>query len=171
MGRKSTGEYPSNWKEIAERVKEEAGWKCVRCKHPHDIATGYMLTVHHLDLNKSNCEWWNIPALCQRCHLYIQGKVIMERPWLWEHSEWFKQYVAGYYASVAGLPTDKEWVLAHVEELIGLGQATNLADSSHLQRHPLFVDVAKDLDKYWPKMPDLADGVDMFAQYPIAGGP
>ncbi|GAH88897.1 unnamed protein product, partial [marine sediment metagenome] len=28
-----------------------------------------MLTVHHLDGNKANCEDWNLAALCQRCHL------------------------------------------------------------------------------------------------------
>jgi len=28
MIRKSTGEYPPNWKEIAKAVKDEAGWRC-----------------------------------------------------------------------------------------------------------------------------------------------
>ena len=60
--RKSTGDYPANWPEIAHQVKEQADWKCVRCGHIHDPENGYMLTVHHLDLNKENCEWWNIPA-------------------------------------------------------------------------------------------------------------
>jgi hypothetical protein len=30
----------------------------------------------------------------------MQGKVKMERRWLHEHSDWFKPYVAGYYAHV-----------------------------------------------------------------------
>ena len=97
MGRKSTGEYPANWTEISQAVKDAAGWRCIRCNHPHDIDAGKMLTVHHLDLNKSNCAWWNLAALSQDCHLRIQGKVIMERIWVFEHSEWFKPYVSGYY--------------------------------------------------------------------------
>jgi hypothetical protein len=100
MIRKSTGEYPVNWKEIAKAVKDAAGWKCIRCEHTHDIEGGYMLTVHHLDLNKSNCAWWNIVALCQKCHLQIQHKVVMEQPYMFPHSEWFKPYVAAYYGVV-----------------------------------------------------------------------
>ena len=124
MGRPSRGEYPDNWDEIAARVKEEAGWVCIRdvCRHPHDPAAGYGLGVHHLDLNKSNCEWWNLAALCQRCHLRIQGKVVMERVWMFEHSEWFVPYVAGYYAHLYGLPEDRPWVEQHAEKLILMGQ-------------------------------------------------
>jgi 5-methylcytosine-specific restriction endonuclease McrA len=122
MPRKSTGVYPENWTEIANRVKDKAGWKCIRCGHPHDRESGHVLTVHHLDLNPANCRWWNLTALCQRCHLRIQGKVIMERTWFLEHSEWFKPYVAGFYAHYFGLPDDRESVMAHVEELIALGQ-------------------------------------------------
>ena len=87
MMRRSTAAYPPKWPEIARRVKDEAGWKCVRCGAAHDPAQGYCLTVHHLDLDPSNNRWWNLAALCQRCHLSIQGRVIMERPWLFEHSE------------------------------------------------------------------------------------
>jgi hypothetical protein len=59
-----------------------------------------VLTVHHLDGDKANCRWWNLAALCQRCHLEIQSRVVMDRRWLYEHSDWFKPYVAGYYAHV-----------------------------------------------------------------------
>lgn len=122
MPRKSTGEYPPNWPEISEETKRLAGYRCVRCDHPHDIAAGYMLTVHHLDLNKSNCEWWNLAALCQRCHLRIQGKVVLERPYMFEHTEWFKLYAAGYYANLNGWPTDREFVLSHVDQLLDYGR-------------------------------------------------
>lgn len=122
-----TGDYPDDWPEIAQRTKEEAGWKCVRCTHDHEPKAGYTLTCHHLDGNKANCAWWNIPALCQRCHLSIQSRVIMERPWFLPHSEWFKPFVAGYYASLNGLPTDKEYVLAHMDELLAIGQGTVMA--------------------------------------------
>lgn len=119
MKRKSTNPYPENWPEIARRVKDEAGWKCVRCGKSHVPVTGYVLTVHHLDMNPANCEWWNIPALCQRCHLHIQGKVIMTQPYMFVHSTWFRPYVAGYYAHIRGLPTDREYVMAHLEDLLG----------------------------------------------------
>ena len=122
MPRKSKSEYPSDWPQIAQRVKDEAGWRCVRCGHRHDPEAGYTLTVHHLDLDPKNCEWWNLVALCQRCHLIIQAKVIMEQPWMFEHSTWFKPYVAGYYAKSNALPTDKPWVMNHLEELLKLGQ-------------------------------------------------
>lgn len=55
-------------------------------------------TVHHFDGNKSNCEWWNLLALCQRCHLTIQGKVDPQQPYMFEHSDWLKPYVAAFYA-------------------------------------------------------------------------
>jgi len=123
--RKSKSKYPDNWLEIAQRIKEEACWKCLRCRHPHDVKSGYVLTVHHLDLSPANCEWWNIPALCQRCHLQIQSKVVMEQVWMFEHSEWFKPFAAGYYASRHGHPTDKEWVLKHLEFLLNYGRPTS----------------------------------------------
>jgi len=124
--RKSTGEYPKNWDEIARAVKDEAGWKCIRCNHIHDPEDGYCLTVHHLDLNPANCEWWNIPALCQRCHLIIQHKVIMERVYMFAHSDWFKPYVAGYYAAKNELPASREYVMANLDSLLLLEKAWTL---------------------------------------------
>lgn len=117
-----TGEYPPDWKEIARSVKEKAGWRCVRCGHEHDIASGHMLGVHHLDCNKSNCRWWNLVSLCQKCHLQIQHKVVLRRQWMWDHTPWFRPYVAGYYAHLAGLPDDRETVLANVDRYIAIGQ-------------------------------------------------
>lgn len=133
-------QYPKKWPEVANQVKEDAGWRCVRCGHPHehpgqhrpcDMRCDLMrhpevdgileeidtdgnikihvtwnskqrqrvLTVHHMDGKKWNLRWWNLVALCQVCHLIIQAKVDMDRPWvMFEHSEWFKPYVAGFYA-------------------------------------------------------------------------
>lgn len=123
MARHSTGDYPPDWANIARGVKEAAGWKCVRCGHEHDPAAGYTLTVHHLDMDPSNCRWWNIPALCQRCHLQIQARVVMERPWLFEHSAWFRPYVAGYYAyHLLGEDLSREEVEARMEALLAAGQ-------------------------------------------------
>lgn len=117
-----SGKYPANWEEIAREVKQAVGWKCVRCQHPHDPKAGYCLTVHHLTGEKHNCRWWNVCPLCQRCHLHIQAKVVMHRQWMLPHSEWFKPYVAGYYAHINGLPDDKTYVQANIEHLLTLGQ-------------------------------------------------
>ena len=86
--------YPAEWDLIAEAVKDRAGWKCIRCQHPHDVASGHVLTVHHLDGDKGNCQWWNLLALCQRCHLKIQGKLRnIDQGFLFEHSDWLKPYL------------------------------------------------------------------------------
>lgn len=55
-------------------------------------------TVHHFDGDKANCQWWNLLALCQRCHLTIQARVNPQQPYMFEHSDWLKPYVAGFYA-------------------------------------------------------------------------
>jgi hypothetical protein len=80
-----------------------------------------ILTVHHLDGDKLNCRWWNLAALCQVCHLQIQGRVRMERVWPWEHSEWFRRYVAGFYAwQYLREDLSREEVEARLPELLAL---------------------------------------------------
>lgn len=90
------GEYPDNWPEIAKRIKDTALWRCERCDHPHDINSGHVLTVHHLVPDKSLCEDWNLAALCQRCHLHIQGKVNMFQEYMLPHSKWFIPHLEGF---------------------------------------------------------------------------
>jgi hypothetical protein len=95
--------YPPDWKEIAQRIKDAAGWRCVRCQHPHEVTTGYVLTVHHLDGNKANCSDWNLAALCQRCHLKIQSRVKMDQLFfdaILPVSGWFKPHHDGYLAAI-----------------------------------------------------------------------
>jgi len=102
-----TATYPPDWKDIAGRIKDGAGWKCERCGHPHEPQTGYCLTVHHLDGNKANCDDWNLAALCQRCHLRVQGRVVMGQTFfepMIEVSEWFKPHLAGYLKSLTSGP-------------------------------------------------------------------
>jgi hypothetical protein len=114
-------DYTADWPEIAQLVKETADWRCVRCghpaespkkrrpcdercdpaRHPSGLNDGRrrVLTIHHLNGDKADNRWFNLLALCQVCHLVIQAKVDVHRPWLlFEHSEWFKPYVAGFYA-------------------------------------------------------------------------
>lgn len=105
-------DYPADWEDIAKAIKDRAGWVCVRCVHPHNVEARRVLTVHHLDGNKANCEWWNLPALCQVCHLKIQAKVKMGQMVLFPalHTEWFKPYLAGRMQAEAGRRTDQNWV-------------------------------------------------------------
>jgi hypothetical protein len=166
--------YSPEWHAtIKHAVREQAGFRCIRCRHPYrngehgkgewslcdafcthwselravspnglavPVPEGFqagpevgqwfpwrveahwrILTVHHLDGNKLNCRWWNLAALCQRCHLTIQGKVRMERIWPWEHSEWFQVYVAGFYAwSYLGEDLGRAEVEARLPELLAL---------------------------------------------------
>jgi hypothetical protein len=89
-------------------------------EHPTQ-AQWRILTVHHLDGDKANCRWWNLAPLCQRCHLTIQGRVIMARIWPWEHTEWFRPYVAGYYAhAYLGEDLNRDEVEARMDELLEL---------------------------------------------------
>lgn len=127
---KFTGEYPPDWKAIAWSVKKAADWRCQRCHHPaggmdcdeectHPVdGRQRMLTVHHLDNDKSNCRWWNLVALCQVCHLQIQGRVLMAQGYMFPHTGWFRIYVAGWHAYCRGLPDDREYVEAHLAVLL-----------------------------------------------------
>lgn len=72
--------YPSNWPEIAARLKQEAGWRCEACGHVHDPEAGYTLTVHHKNGDKANCTRENLAVLCQRCHLRRQGRLRLYGP-------------------------------------------------------------------------------------------
>lgn len=175
--------YPVEWPAVSLAAKVEAGFRCVRCRHPngrwsqpgndHDRAAGVLecrleerlehrtqvrvrvyevegggawlrshlipcddhcthdpdvrahrvLTVHHLDGVKSNLRWWNLAALCQRCHLVIQGRVHLEQAYMHPHSEWFLPYVAGYYASsVLREERSREEVEADLVRFLAAGQ-------------------------------------------------
>jgi len=92
-----------------EGVRVEAQWR--------------ILTVHHLNGIKHDCRWWNLAALCQRCHLTIQAKVHLDRPYDRPHTEWFRPHAAGYYASTIrmldnGEEPSREWVMGHIDEIL-----------------------------------------------------
>ncbi len=147
---KHRGEYPADWKQINSAVIEAVGYRCIRCGHPyrrgthgngewtpcdehckHDgiimvdgdvrLAAWRILTVHHFDGDKSNCAWWNLLALCQRCHLTIQGRVDPQVPYMFEHSDWLKPYVAGFYAKkYLGVQLTREETMARLDEMLAL---------------------------------------------------
>ena len=71
--RGAAANYPEDWPEIARAVKEHAGGKCERCGAAHDPENGFTLTVNHMDMDPRNVALDNLAALCQGCHLYVQG--------------------------------------------------------------------------------------------------
>jgi 5-methylcytosine-specific restriction endonuclease McrA len=113
--------YPLDWPEIARKIKIAANWKCVRCGASDSRKGWRVLTVHHLDGDPANCRWWNLPALCQRCHLSVQARVVMEQPFVFEHSAWFRPYAAGFYAwKYLHQDLNREQVTERMEELLAL---------------------------------------------------
>ena len=47
----------------------------------------------------------------------------MERPWIFEHTDWFKPYVAGYYAyTLLDKDLDRLEIEAQLDELLALGR-------------------------------------------------
>jgi hypothetical protein len=102
---KQRGAYPTDWRELARLVKDEAGWCCVRCGHAHDRASGYVLTVHHFTGDKSNCARWNCIPLCQRCHLSVQARVNPAVAILTDPAPWAMPYISGLYESGGCAPS------------------------------------------------------------------
>jgi len=98
---RGSGDYNPDFREKALALKEKRGWHCERCGHAHDPEAGYSLTVHHLDGDKGNDAEWNMACLCQRCHLTVQGRVFMPQRFMFDHSEWFKPHVEGYYKAMS----------------------------------------------------------------------
>lgn len=101
-------DYTDDWKSIANIVKTDAGWACVRCHHPHDVGAGRMLTVHHFDGDKANNARWNLMALCQACHLSVQARVNPHTPLLFDCvSIWAMPYIAGFYDANSITPVEE----------------------------------------------------------------
>jgi len=68
-------EYHPDFKKVSKRIREErAGNKCEWCDaengKPHPITgSKVVLTVAHLDHDKTHVDERKLAALCQRCHL------------------------------------------------------------------------------------------------------
>ena len=113
------GEYNPDGAEKRRAAREAVGNICNRCRHPHDVASGHVMTTHHWDGNKANDSWYNLLPLCQRCHLTIQGRVNPETPWFLPHSDWLKPYAAGFYAKkYEGREITREEADARLDELL-----------------------------------------------------
>lgn len=116
--RRFTNDYNADGKQKRDEARASVGHKCIRCGSPS--VPGRILTVHHFDGDKSNDEWFNLLPLCQVCHLHIQGKVDPEQPYFFEHSDWLKPYVAGFYAKkYEGKIITREEAEKRMDELLG----------------------------------------------------
>ena len=84
------GRYPSDWRLIAQAVKEAAGWRCQQCGKqcrkpgerlgtPGKAGHQWTLTVHHRDHKPENCSTENLVALCAPCHLRADAAWHAER--------------------------------------------------------------------------------------------
>jgi len=79
--------YPATWQrgDIQREIYARAGWRCEHCgaqfapgdtRHPtitNRDGKPRILTVHHINGDPSDCRYENLVALCQRCHLHVQG--------------------------------------------------------------------------------------------------
>lgn len=68
-------DYHPKWKLISKLIRfNRANNRCEWCgaqnKYPHPITGSIViLTVAHIDRDKTNNRFSNLAALCQRCHL------------------------------------------------------------------------------------------------------
>lgn len=68
-------EYHPKWKLISRLIRfKRANNCCELCGaenyQPHPVTgSKVILTVAHMDHDKTNNRFWNLKALCQRCHL------------------------------------------------------------------------------------------------------
>ena len=88
-------DYPLDWADISLKVRRKAGFKCENCGHVDNALEGRLLTVHHLDRNTKNNSYWNLAALCQRCHLSLQGKFRPGQLPLLDPPRWLARHISG----------------------------------------------------------------------------
>jgi hypothetical protein len=131
--RRFTNNYNPDGQHKRREARERAGNKCIRCGSPS--VPGRILTTHHFDGDKSNDVWWNLLALCQVCHLQIQGRVDPEQPYFFEHSEWLKPYVAGFYAKkYEGLTLTRAQVELRMADLLAYEQRAGPAVVGYFEK-------------------------------------
>lgn len=93
--------FEVNGTERKSVVQAAADAACQTCQGSREVIdddnSWYCLTVHHLDMDKSNCVDWNMAALCQRCHLSVQGRVDFYQQYLFEITGWMRPYVEKFW--------------------------------------------------------------------------
>lgn len=71
--------YPYEWSKISIEVRKKAKNTCELCGaknyKPHwKTGSKVILTVHHIDGDTKNNSYYNLIALCQRCHLRLDAQ-------------------------------------------------------------------------------------------------
>lgn len=67
--------YPPAFNRKFKRlIRERDGNRCIRC-HKTPKANGRTLPVHHIDLDKSNCDPTNLITLCDYCNLWFNHHI------------------------------------------------------------------------------------------------
>lgn len=93
--------YPSNWSDIAAKAKADAMWRCEACGTSHGAENSRNLSVHHIDRNTNNNEWWNLAVLCFKpCHRQLHKKENMVGFLRLAGESWFKPHLAGALAYI-----------------------------------------------------------------------
>lgn len=72
------GLYPENWTEVTVWLKGRVDRHCEVCGEKFNGEPGRCLTVHHLDLDRSNNRHWNLIVVCYGCKDGLENSFIME---------------------------------------------------------------------------------------------
>lgn len=75
-----TKDYPKEWtKELKEDIKKRDNYTCQNCgRTEKENFKKYKkkLSVHHIDMDKDNCEPNNLISLCTSCHMKIHTLIL-----------------------------------------------------------------------------------------------
>lgn len=116
----------------SERLRHDYGLEQLK-----DVGSAFNIGVHHADGDRGNNRWWNLWTLCNTCHLHVQARVILERPWLLDHTPWAIPYMCGFYAFYYGdLEISREQAAADPARWLAMGQPWRAADAASLEVSP-----------------------------------
>ncbi len=72
---KSFEEYPQEFtQELKDQIRKRDNYTCQNCdmiEEEHIIVLGEVLSVHHIDYNKKNCNKNNLISLCRQCNARV----------------------------------------------------------------------------------------------------
>lgn len=59
--------YPLNWNKISAAFRKALNYTCAVCKICCESHTN-LVDAHHINGDKSNCDYGNLQCLCKYCH-------------------------------------------------------------------------------------------------------
>ncbi len=69
----SENEYPKEFNnELKDKIRKRDDYTCQNCSMTEEeqlIVLGYILSIHHIDYNKENCDEKNLITLCLWCNI------------------------------------------------------------------------------------------------------